>query len=70
MVIGTNSVPTGIPRLGHGEEGNFIQCRQLSCDTAWLWNSPVVLQLNYEAAQHGCGVPLGPQGPGTRSFYA
>lgn len=34
MVVGTNSSPTGIPNLGCGEEGNFIQCRQLNCDTS------------------------------------
>lgn len=26
MVIGTNTMPTGIPSLGSCEKGNFIQC--------------------------------------------
>lgn len=50
MVIGTNSVPTGIPSLGCGEEGNFIQCKKHGCGAARLWNSPTVLQLNKETA--------------------
>ena len=37
MVTGTNSTPTGIPSLGCGEEGNFIKCKQLNCDTSQLW---------------------------------
>lgn len=55
MVIGTNSVPTGIPSLGCGEEGNFIQYKQLSCDPARLQNSmavsdsSVVLQFIYDS---------------------
>lgn len=48
-----------------GGEGNCIQCKQLSWDTAQFWNSSTALQLNYEAApvkQHSCeeawGKPL------------
>ena len=36
MVVGASPLPTGIPNLGCGEEGNFIQCEQLHGDTAWL----------------------------------
>lgn len=42
MVIGTNSMPTGIPSSGCIEERNFILCKQLNCETAWLF-------------QYGCG---------------
>ena len=31
------------------EERNFIQYKQLHCDTAQLWNSSIVLQLSFEA---------------------
>lgn len=51
MVIGTSSMPTIIPHLGCREEGNFIHCKQISCVRVWLWNSSIVLQLNYEAPQ-------------------
>lgn len=37
VILGTNSTPTGIPSLGCGEKGNYIQCKQINCDTAWLW---------------------------------
>lgn len=37
MVIGTNSIPTGIPNLKCTEEGNFIQHKLLNSETAWLW---------------------------------
>lgn len=40
MVIGANSTPTRIPSLGCSDERNLIQCRQLDCDTAWLWGGP------------------------------
>ena len=58
MVLGTNSVLTGIhPQFGHGEEGNFIQYEQRkswysrAVRTTWPWNSLLVLHLNYEAAR-------------------
>ena len=57
MVFGINSVPTKIPVLGCGEEGNFIQCKtaqlwyNITVKIPWLWNNSIVLQLNYEAAQ-------------------
>lgn len=51
VVVGANSMPAGIPNVECGEEGNCIRCKQPSCDTAWLWNSSIVLQLNYEAAR-------------------
>lgn len=44
MVIGTNSVPTGIPTLGCGEEGNVLQCEKLHCDWATAWGSTAVRQ--------------------------
>ena len=39
MVIGANSIPTGIPNLGCSEEGNLIQCKhssviQYSCENS------------------------------------
>lgn len=43
-VAGTNSTPIGISNLGYGEEGNFIQCKQLNYDITWLWNSMTVRQ--------------------------
>lgn len=49
MVIGISSIPTEIPNLGCGEEVNFIQCKELNRDTAQLWDSSIVLRLNYEA---------------------
>ena len=33
----TASTPTGIPSLGGSKEGNFIQCKRLSFETAQLW---------------------------------
>lgn len=51
VVPGTNSTATETPNLGLSEEGNLIQFKQLRCDTAWLRNSSVVLQLNYGAAR-------------------
>lgn len=48
-VTGSNSV------LIYSEEGNFSASKQFSCDTGQLWNSLIVLQLNYEAAWL-CGV--------------
>lgn len=33
-VAGVDVAPTGAPRLGCREEGDLIQCKQLSCDTA------------------------------------
>lgn len=43
MVVGTNSVPTGIPSSGSGEDGCFIRCKRHNCDTGQLWG------------QRGCG---------------
>lgn len=37
MVIGANSIPTGIANFGCSEEGNFIQHKLLNSKTAWLW---------------------------------
>ena len=45
MVAGTNLVPKGIPSLGCGEGGSFIQCKQLNDEAAQLWSSPRLLWL-------------------------
>lgn len=65
--VGSNSTPSGLPNLGCGEEGSFIQCKQLSCDAALLWeqhnwSSLVVSQLNCETAQLWGS-------PGVRTFH-
>lgn len=42
--------------MGCAEEGNFIQRKQLNGDTVQLWNSSVVLHLNYAIMkQHNFG---------------
>lgn len=47
---GANSMPKGTPNLGCCKERNFVECKQLNCDTAWLWNSSIVSQLSYGTA--------------------
>lgn len=37
--------------MGCGEGGDFIPCRQLSCNMACLWNSTAVEQLHTVTAQ-------------------
>ena len=39
------------PNLGGCEERSFIQCKQLNCDSAQLWDNSAVFQLSFEAAQ-------------------
>lgn len=46
MVVGTNSVPTGIPSSGSGEDGCFIRCKWHNCDTDSCEDSVAVEQLN------------------------
>lgn len=53
MGLGANSAPTGICKLGRGEEGQWIQCKQLGCDTAWLWNGTAVRPPTGRAARPG-----------------
>ena len=50
------------PSLGCGEEGNFIQCKQLNCDPTKLWNSSVgysSLMKQHRGGQHRMRQPLG-----------
>lgn len=65
MVVGTNSVPIRTPNFGCGEEVNFIQCKQLNCDTggcgrgAWLWKNMFVWQpLSESSLQLDSTAPL------------
>ena len=51
MVIGAYSMPTGVPKLKYGEGGDFIQCKQLSCDTTQLWNHSIVIQFGCRTVQ-------------------
>ena len=51
MVDWVNSIPTRIPNLGWGEKGNFIQCKELNCESqsmavraAWRWGGPGMRQ--------------------------
>lgn len=30
MIVGANSMPTVVPNLQGGEEGNFMQCKQFN----------------------------------------
>lgn len=46
LLVGSNSTPS----LGWDEERNFIQCKQLGCDTAQLWSSTAVRRPLGEAA--------------------
>lgn len=40
----------------YSEEGNFIQCKQFSCDTAQLCSSSVMLQISYETQGNSTAV--------------
>lgn len=72
MVVHINSTLKGIPSLGCGGEGNFIQCKQLNCIQNSCENSMAIEQLNSGTAQlwnnmavdkHSCEVALGWGGP-------
>ena len=53
-------------------EGNFIQCKQLICDTALPWNSSTVVQHSCENStsveQLSCDIALLLRGPMARSI--
>lgn len=51
MVVGTNLMPTGIPNFGGSEDRNFIQWKQLTCDTQDCEESRTGGQLNSVRAQ-------------------
>lgn len=53
IVIGANSMPPRISNVEHGEGGDCIQCKHLSCDTTQLQNITAV-------DRHGCAAALGP----------
>lgn len=49
-IIGASSMLTRIPSLGCNGEGNFIQAKQLNCDTALCGKSRAMYQLNGDKA--------------------
>lgn len=59
MVIGANSMPTGIPNLGCGDKETLFSAKQLTCDTVWLGkqcNSRIALRPGPSPTRQLCSV--------------
>lgn len=75
MVLGTNSLPTGIPNLGCSKEENFIQSKQCYSPAVKivLWNRSIALQPTCEnnmAVEQPSGqLALGPGSSLTRQLW-